>query len=142
MYELPESTSTSSYSTTNFDTIASLDKDQQIMLAQLASETDESIALAKQVFMEGAFSDPYAVLTFENDVGFPSMFNIPAGTSVQGQTIEGSTLYTTTTIDSVFGDDTLAVHYTKDGNSECSVGGNPSPITGGCKFLFLLYDIM
>lgn len=137
LYDIPDSNSNvDGTSSVYFESVAALDLDQRTIVARLASESIDGLAAAEKVFEMGAFSDTFAVLTI-TDGGFSNL-SVPAGTPVVGTTASGATIRGIANFGSDFGNSTLEVHYVSASESSsnvCSVGGNPQPITTGCKFL-------
>jgi len=138
LYEIPDSST--STTAVNFDTVAYLDLDQRIIMARLASESEDNMAAAKNVFEKGTYSDSYAMLNIIDDVNDSfSSLEIPPGTVVDGQTSSGFMIQGKVFSGSSNGQTTLDVHYIeKDlyGSTPslnvCRVGGNPTPIITGC----------
>jgi hypothetical protein len=137
LYQIPDSSG--STKTVNFDTVANLDLDQRIIVARLAAETDANVEAAKAVFEFGTYSDSYALLTILDDVNDSfSALEIPQGTIIDGQTSSGAMIQGKVLFGSSNGNTTLDVHYVETGSTPslnvCRVGGNPTPITTGCKY--------
>lgn len=88
---------------------------------------------AQQVFEKGAFSRSYAELTFGLE-GLPG--DVKAHSSVKGAADSGEVIMGMMLDHGKLGDKVVRVLYENADNlGFCNVGGNPEPITSGCKSL-------
>jgi hypothetical protein len=109
--------------------------DQQKIMELLDMQTDESFALAKTLYEEGAFSKTQSNLTIDGGLTVA----IPKGTKLQGvagsddvsaqQVSSSAPVDVYAVADYAIGDTTIKVQYINEG---CYVGANPDPITIGC----------
>ena len=154
LYDLPAeaasaATAATPYEFLRFDSVAVLDMDAMILLARLASESPTGMDAASDLFEKGAYSEPFAVFALPA-ADNPVLYNtdVPPGSGVIGVSPTGGTVQGITRYGSPPGNTTLTVHYPPDGTVEdameddemdrvggsvCRVGGNPTPVTDGCK---------
>jgi hypothetical protein len=109
---------------------ASIDKDNDLIeRLLLAGQFDE----AHRVFEVGAFSRPYAQLSLGSQ-GLPEGISIHSsvtGASESGEVIKGSMFE-----NGKRGGHVVRILYqNEDILSSCFVGGNPVPVTDGCKII-------
>ena len=101
-------------------------------MAQIASLlADGDLENAKKVYELGAHSRSYAELSlgFEGLPGDIGPHSIASGISVSGQAITGVGID-----EAKLGAKTVKIQYHNDDNPvKCLVGGNPDPVTEGCR---------
>jgi len=112
---------------------AAIELDIRTIEARLALKTLTGDNEARQVYLNGAYSKPYARLTLNSAL---SVDSINAGEEVRGTNAEGNQVKGTVMEDAKEGDDKILVLYHvpsyEDTKNGCFVGGNPQPITKGC----------
>lgn len=110
-----------------------LDLDQAELVLQLARGTDESFAIAKSIYTDGAFSKSFATVTLAEAITQP----LNKGTSVIGKTENGDDVNGKLLKNYPADTKVIGVQYeTNDVQSSyvgCQVGANPNPFTEGCK---------
>jgi hypothetical protein len=117
-----------------FHTQAAIDLDLQEIQTQLALGTDQSFAVAQDIYENGAFSQSVAVLSLTVPLTVP----ISKGASVSGLGDGGEVIGTilddyntgTQVIKVVY-----ATSYIQSAYSRCQVGANPNPTNmEGCEY--------
>jgi hypothetical protein len=93
------------------------------------------VSEALNVYLMGAFSRSYAVISFGSE-GLPNDIpdhSLVTGTSTSGGVIKGMTLEP-----SKLGAKSVRIFYQNpDNHRPCYVGGNPTPTLDGCKFALI-----
>lgn len=112
---------------------AAIDLDLQLMENLLHGATADDFVAAAAVYVEGAFSWPYAQLKI--DEGLP--VKLTPGISIQSVNQHGATVHGTVLEGAPAGSKTLKVQYTPSSVQAeyvtCQVGANPHPNFDGCK---------
>lgn len=119
--------------------IAALDLDQMAMEEIMVINTVDALQEALAIYVSGAHSRPYAILTLSNPIDPSLNVNLPAGTLVVGQAfgsgddVRGRLLQPVES-----GATELLVQYettnTQENYVNCQVGSNPNPNVSGCKY--------
>jgi hypothetical protein len=110
-----------------------LDLDQAELEKQLAGATDDSFAIAKSIYTDGAFSKSIAtvklstVLTQPLNKGAPLVGKTKTGEDVNGKFLKNYPV-DATVIDVQYETNQIQSSYVG-----CQVGANPDPFTDGCK---------
>jgi hypothetical protein len=111
-----------------------LDLDQAELEQQLAEGTDGSFAIAKSIYIDGAFSKSFATLTLTT----PLSQSLDKGTQVTGKTATGDDVNGKLLKDYPMDSTAIGVQYetnmVQSSYVGCQVGANPSPFTEGCKY--------
>jgi hypothetical protein len=113
-----------------------LDLDQAELEQQLAGGTDESFAIAKSIYTDGAFSKSFATVTLTTALMQP----LNKGDEVIGATETGDEVNGKLLKDYPLGSPTIDVQYETNSIQSsyvgCQVGANPIPMAEGCKYTF------
>lgn len=107
-----------------------IDLDQRDIEAQLSLGTDAGYAAAIRVYTEGAHCASYSKLKVQS-----LQASLNAGDQVSGLGQDGSTITATVMKNYPKGREEVEVFYAVGTNlsNSCHVGGNPDPLTNGCK---------
>jgi hypothetical protein len=108
------------------------------MEKQLSLATSESYAVAKDIYINGAFSKSFARSTLKTALTGP----LNDGTDVTGKTEDGTEVPGKVLGNFPTGTTEIEIQYQANSiqNSyvRCQVGANPNPFTEGCKLLFAI----
>jgi hypothetical protein len=113
--------------------------DQYELKRYLSLGTKEGLEKAHLIYQKGIHSYPVARLTITSSTGGPQ--EVPQGALIIGMSETKRVVYGIVTVDHHAQDTMLMVSYDTSGDRgtyvPCEVGGNPSPFTEGCEFLFV-----
>mmetsp|Transcript_3258 Transcript_3258/g.6012 ORF Transcript_3258/g.6012 Transcript_3258/m.6012 type:complete len:510 (-) Transcript_3258:112-1641(-) len=113
---------------------AAIDQDQAAIENALTATATPDYEAAKAIYIEGAYSKPYANLKLTST----TTPNIPKNAAVLGVTVDGNAVEAVTYSETFGGSDSIKIKYNygEDANSPstCNVGGlaDPQVVTGGC----------
>jgi hypothetical protein len=99
----------------------------------LAKETDEGWANAENIYRQGAYTKPVAILNLHHHL----TASIPKDAAVIGVAVDGTQVSGTVLSEAKENEQSLKIEYdigeVQEDYVNCQVGANPSPITDGCK---------
>jgi hypothetical protein len=107
-----------------------IDLDQRDIETQLSLGSAEGYDAAMEVYTKGAHCSSYSTLMVQ-----PLQASLNFGDQVSGLAQDGSMITATVMQNYPKGREDIDVSYTVNANttSFCQIGGNPDPITDGCK---------
>lgn len=115
---------------------AVVDLDVRAIKKELEKQNEEGWVNAEALYRQGAFSKPVATIALKGAL----RDSVPLGTPVSGVAVDGFEVSGKTFEETAANETSIRIEYDIDSNivmevdhTHCSVGGNPTPIVGGCE---------